>query len=82
LTPVGDNVYRNVSIPEIITDHPEYIRPPDAPRFGFSRGTIYNMISAGVIKARLIRLPGMKKPMRLINTAELRDYIESCIEQK
>jgi predicted DNA-binding transcriptional regulator AlpA len=59
----------------------EYIRPADARRFGLSRSSLYNLISDGKIQCRVIRRPGFKKPMRLINAEELRKYIESCIEK-
>ena len=56
----------------------EYIRPSQVSRFGISRSSAYNLISDGVLRTRVIRRPGTKKGIRLIETASLREYIESC----
>jgi hypothetical protein len=62
------------SYTQFLADIGEYIRPAQAPRFGISRSSAYNLISDGVLKTRVIRRPGTKKGIRLIETASLRAY--------
>jgi len=65
------------SYTQFLADIGEYIRPAQAPRFGISRSSAYNLISDGVLQTRVIRRPGTKKGIRLIETASLRAYIEN-----
>jgi hypothetical protein len=60
---------------------PVFIRPADGPRYGVCRSTIYNWLADGVLKSKVIRRPGSKRGVRLIEVESLRAYIESCPEK-
>jgi hypothetical protein len=62
----------------LTSDPPAYIRPSQAPHFGISRSTLYNLISDGVVKTKLVRRRGNTKGIRLISVESLRAYIEGC----
>ena len=64
------------------TPKPDYIRPSGAPKYGVSRSTAYNLMRAGLIKSRVIKLPGRQRGFRLIEVASLLQYIESSPEEQ
>jgi hypothetical protein len=68
----------NTDMPSI---EPAYMRPADAPRFGLSRSSIYNLIRDGVIKTVVVRRPGNVRGARLICVESLRQYLASCPEK-
>lgn len=57
---------------------PEYGRIPDVHRlYGLRRGTVYNLIAAGLIKSAVIRRKGATTGIRLIHLGSVRDFINS-----
>jgi len=52
-----------------------YIRPAQGPLYGVSRATIYNWIRDGLLKTTLVRRPGNKGGVRLIEVASLEKLI-------
>jgi predicted site-specific integrase-resolvase len=53
-----------------------FIRPAQAPLYGISRSTAYNWIKDGALKTRLVRRPGNKSGVRLIDVDSLEKLIE------
>ena len=55
---------------------PEFVRVTDTRRlFGFGRTTTYNLAEAGLIRTILLRRPGQKSGMRLVDCASVREYL-------
>jgi hypothetical protein len=52
-----------------------FIRPAQGPIYGVSRATIYNWIRDGLLKTTLVRRPGNKGGVRLIEVASLEKLI-------
>jgi len=57
---------------------PEYIRVEEVKaRFGFSRSFAYDLMSAGLIKSKVLRRPGNIRGARLLSVESIRSYIEA-----
>jgi hypothetical protein len=57
---------------------PEFIRPGDVPKyFSISRASVYQLITAGLVKSKSLKRPGNIRGIRLISTESLRAYIEA-----
>jgi hypothetical protein len=60
---------------------PEFGRTADCNRlFGLKRGTMYNLLEDGKIRAVLLRVRGQKSGVRLWDIASIRDFIRSQME--
>jgi hypothetical protein len=65
-----------------ISDIGEYIRPGDVKRcFSISRAQTYNILNAGLVRSKLVKFPGNRRGMRLIEVASLREYIQNSAER-
>ncbi len=74
-------------MPKIVSYKPiesvgEYIRPIDVKRcFGFSRTHAYNLMNAGLVKSKNVKIPGNSKGIRLIEVASLRALIANSSDK-
>lgn len=60
-------------------DIPEFAKPKQiAHWFPLSHSQVYVLMNEGLIKSHLLKLKGNRKGMRLVSTASVRKYIESC----
>jgi hypothetical protein len=48
--------------------------------FGIKRGTLYHLLSLGLIKGVLVRSKGKKSGLRLFDVDSVRNYILSCAQ--
>ena len=60
----------------------EWARLPKAKErlYGLSRATLLNEIAAGHVMSAVLRRPGAKRAIRLVNMPSLRAFLQSCIE--
>jgi hypothetical protein len=58
-------------------DEQFYIRPAQAKRFGFGKSQLYVLMDKGLVKSKMMKLPGNKKGCRLVEVKSLLQFIES-----
>jgi hypothetical protein len=59
-----------------------YIRPADAHIYGLSRSTLYNLIRDGLVRTAVIRRPGTRLGIRLVDAESLERLIQKGCKMK
>ena len=73
----------SVTIAKVQAEQPQYGRIVEIQRlFGFSKGTIYNLLRSGRIRGCSLQVAGKKSRLRLIDVSSVRALIEAEINQQ
>lgn len=67
--------------PILDLDEQFYIRPSQARRFGFCRSQLYVLMGKGLVKTKMMKLPGSKRGCRLVEVKSLLSFLESLPEK-
>lgn len=62
---------------------PEFLRVPQIYALtGIKRGTLYSLISKGIIQSVSLKQPGCRQGVRLVSWKSLKNYLHTLAEQQ